>query len=296
MDQKIVLITGATAGIGRYVALHLARKGMRVYATGRNQAALESLRKEGRGLDLLTLRLDVTSEASIREVQQRIDADTDGYGVDVLVNNAGYGLAGPLEHISDAELRRQYDTNVFGLMAVTRAFVGQMRERGSGRILNVSSVGGRVTFPFMGAYNSTKYAIESLSDALRNELAAFGVRVVLIEPGVIRSEFGDRAMNELSRYRDASSPYAPVLARADEIQKQSEAQAVGPRCVAEAIEHASLARRPRARYVAPRRTYAVLAMMKWLPTAWVDAAMRALFGLNRVRLTAGPGAADAGAA
>jgi len=286
MSQTIVLITGATAGIGRHVALHLARRGLRVYATGRNEAALTSLRSEAKGLDLHAMRLDVTSESSIQEVRRRIDVDTDGYGVDVLVNNAGYGQAGPLEQISDAELRRQYDTNVFGLMAVTRAFVGQMRDRGAGRILNVSSVGGRVTFPLMGAYNSTKYAVESMSDALRIELSQFGVRVVLIEPGVIRSEFGDRAMNELSRYRDPSSPYAGALARADQVLKQSEARAVGPECIAEAIEHAIAARRPRARYVAPRRTYFVLAMMKWLPTAWVDAAMRALFGLNRKRLAA----------
>src|ERR1700733_9145953 len=173
MKSLIILITGATAGIGRHAALHLAHAGHRVIATGRRKDALAALAKEAKGTKLETMELDVTVASSIEAAKAEVDKRTDGYGLDVLVNNAGYGLMGPLEEISDADLRAQYDTNVFGLVAMTRAFLPQMRLRGSGRIVNVSSMGGRMTFPFMGAYNSTKYAIESMSDALRMELAPF---------------------------------------------------------------------------------------------------------------------------
>jgi short-subunit dehydrogenase len=283
-QAKTVLITGATAGIGRHVALHLARAGYTVYATGRNQAALDSLTAEAEGTRLFAVAMDVTDAEAIERVRAQIERDTDGRGVDVLVNNAGFGQVGPMELISDEDLRRQFDTNVFGLMAVTRAFIGGMRVRGQGRVINVSSIGGRVTFPFMGAYNATKYAVESMSDALRNEVAPFGIKVVLIEPGVIRSEFADRAVGSLARYRDERSPYAAVMARADDLQRQADSQAVGPECIAEAIEHAITARRPRARYVAPRRARLLLALVAVLPTRWVDAAMRAMLGLGRRKL------------
>jgi NADP-dependent 3-hydroxy acid dehydrogenase YdfG len=151
---KTILITGATAGIGKHVALHLARKGYRVFASGRNAAALERLASEAAGTALETLRLDVTDAASIEAAREEIDRRTDGHGVDVLVNNAGYGLAGALEELADADIRAQFDTNVFGLVAVTRAFLPAMRRRGSGRVLNVSSVGGRITFPLFGAYTA----------------------------------------------------------------------------------------------------------------------------------------------
>jgi len=268
--SRTILITGATAGIGRHAALHLARKGHRVFATGRRQAALDTLREEAAGTRLETLTLDVTDERSVTALAAEIDKRTDGYGVDVLVNNAGYGCFGPLEEIADADLRRQYDTNVFGLMAVTRAFLPKMRERGYGRVINVSSVGGRMTFPFMGAYNSTKYAIESLSDALRREVARFGVRVVLIEPGVIKTEFADRAL-DLVGGPAPTSPYADVYARSLEFNELFQRTAVGPEHTTRAIERAIEARWPKARYVAPYRVKFVLALVALLPTRWTDA-------------------------
>jgi NAD(P)-dependent dehydrogenase (short-subunit alcohol dehydrogenase family) len=244
---QVVLITGATAGIGRTTALHLARAGYRVIATGRRVAELEALRAEAPAI--MTTTLDVTSADSIAAAVAEVDRLTVGHGVDVLVNNAGFGLLGPLTEISDAELRRQYDTNVFGLMAVTRAFVPAMRARGRGRIVNVSSMGGKLTIPFMGAYNSTKYALESLSDALRLELAAFGVDVVLIEPGAIHTNFGDTAIAPIGQF--AASPYAAALARAERLRARMESTAVGPEVVARAIHKAISRRRPAARYVAP---------------------------------------------
>src|SRR5688572_13355578 len=144
MANKIVLITGATAGIGREAALHLAARGHRVIATGRREGALAALAAEARarGLAIDTVRMDVTSEPSIAEARELVDRLTDGHGVDVLINNAGYGLAAPLVQATDADLRAQFDTNVFGLMAVTRAFTPAMIERRAGRIVNVASIGG----------------------------------------------------------------------------------------------------------------------------------------------------------
>ena len=198
---RTVLVTGATAGIGRHVALDLASRGHRVFATGRNAQALASLAAEAtsRGLELSAVVLDVTSAQSIADAAAAVRAQTGGHGVDILVNNAGYGQGGPLLELSDATLRDQFDTNVFGLMAVTRAFVPEMLARGRGWILNVSSVGGRVTFPFFGAYHASKYALEALSDALRAELRGFGVHVAIIEPGPIESRSSPSARSGRSR-------------------------------------------------------------------------------------------------
>jgi len=287
MKSLTILITGATAGIGRHAALHLARAGHRVLASGRKPAALAALAAEAAGTKLETLELDVTSATSIDAAREEIAKRTNGRGLDVLVNNAGYGLMGPLEEITENDLRAQYDTNVFGLVAMLRAFVPQMRERGAGRVINVSSMGGRMTFPFMGAYNSTKYAVESLSDALRMELAPFGVSVSLIEPGAIKSDFAERAMGTTRPL--TGSPYAPLLANADRMKKQFEATEVGPECVSRAIEKAATARRPRARYVAPGRTIFALLMMRLLPTSWTDALLRIAVGLTRRKLAAGAG-------
>jgi len=284
MTARTILITGATAGIGRTAALHLARRGHRVFATGRNENALAELQREAEGTALETLRLDVTSAESLAAARLVVERRTEGHGLDVLINNAGYGLLGPVELLDDAAVRAQFDTNVFGLLAVTRAFVPAMRERGAGRILNVSSIGGRVTFPFFGVYNATKYAVESLSDALRQELAPFGVHVSLIEPGVIRSEFADRAMDGLDRFRAPDSPWAWALAAADEVRAQSDRMAASPELIARVMERAVCARRPRARYVAPRATFLVLGLKSLLPTRWLDALLRRTAGLSRRRL------------
>jgi NAD(P)-dependent dehydrogenase (short-subunit alcohol dehydrogenase family) len=280
--QQNILITGATSGIGRFTALYLARKGHRVFATGRSGKALDALAREApSGLE--TLRLDVTDDDSIDAVKAEVDRRTAGYGLDVLVNNAGYGAAGPTELITDEDWRAQYDVNVFGLMAMIRAFVPQMRARGAGRIVNVSSLGGRLTLPFLGSYNSTKYAVESLSDALRAELHPFGVRVSIVEPGVIDTGFTDRSMTEAQKYDRADSPYRPVLDRMGEIRKMSDSTAVGPECIARAIERASTARRPRPRYVAPLRAALGMGFLRLLPTTWSDAILRLAFGLTKRR-------------
>jgi short-subunit dehydrogenase len=283
MESLTILITGATSGIGRHTALYLASKGHRVIATGRNEAALAKLRDEGKG-KVETVTLDVTDAQSIARAKSTVDGLTHNRGLDVLVNNAGYGVLGPTALITDADMRAQYETNVFGLMAVTRAFLPQMMARGSGRIVNVSSVGGRITLPLFGVYNSTKYAVESLSDGLRVELAPFGVKVSLIEPGYIATNFAERSMHEVSKYQTPDSPYAAVLDRMDDIMKAVDKTAVGPGTVSRAIERAATSRWPRARYVAPGYNVMGIVMMRLLPTRWVDFVMGRLIGLTRKRL------------
>jgi NAD(P)-dependent dehydrogenase (short-subunit alcohol dehydrogenase family) len=288
--MKTVLITGATAGIGRHAALELVRRGHHVIATGRREGALEALSDEAReagrasGGRLDVLRLDVTDEAAVRAAASEVDRLTEGHGLDVLVNNAGFGQMGPLEAVTDAALRKQFDTNVFGLMSVTRAFVPRMRARGVGRIVNVSSIGGRYTFPLMGAYNATKYAVESLSDALRRELAAFGIKVAIVEPGPIRTEFNDRAMETIDYGQLDGSPYAPIVAQAERFRARFESQSAGAEVTSAAIAHAALASRPRLRYVVPKASALLLFTLSLLPTRLIDALMRAASGLTRKKL------------
>lgn len=274
----VILVTGATAGIGKAAAHHLQKKGHRVIGTGRNEKALAELKQAG----IDALALDVTSQKSIDAAKAEVDRLTDGYGVDVLVNNAGYGLVGPLEMLSDADVRAQFDTNVFGLLAVTRAFLPAMRERRSGRIVNVSSVGGRMTFPLGGAYHATKYAVEAMSDALRMELRGFGIKVSVIEPGYIKTEFTATTMNLLGKYvADQSSPYAAVLARVADAGGGAERLAVGPESVCRAIESASVARFPRARYVAPFYNAMGPVLMALIPTFVTDWFFGRVTGLSR---------------
>ncbi len=292
--SKIVLITGATAGIGRMTALHLAKEGHHVIATGRKAAELTKLATEAEGLRLDTLRLDVTSPSSIADAVAAVDLLTDGKGIDVLVNNAGFGVLGPSSEISDAEMRRQYETNVFGLMNVTRAFLPKMRERRAGRIINVSSVGGRITLPYFGVYNSTKYAIESLSDALRYELRPFGIDVALIEPGVIRTNFEATAVADLDTYRN--TPYGRAFEKYEEMSKLANRFASNPIVIAKAISRAVRARRPAARYVAPRSTNFVIWFRALAPTSVWDWAMRKIGYLNAKTLEVnGAGTAPAAA-
>src|SRR3954469_20093626 len=232
-SSKTVLITGATAGIGRMTALHLAKLGHHVIATGRKVAELAKLKEEAGALRVDTLLLDVTNNDSIAAAVIEVDRLTAGRGLDVLVNNAGFGVLGPTSEIGDAEMRRQYETNVFGLMNVTRAFLPRMRERRAGRIINVSSVGGRITLPFFGVYNSTKYAVESLSDAMRYELRPFGIDVSLIEPGVIRTNFEATAVSALSQFD--STPYETAVAKYEQMSKTADRFASNPIVIAKAI-------------------------------------------------------------
>jgi len=281
MPKPVVFITGATSGIGRAAALTLAREGFRVFGTGRRVPALESLKGETGGLSLETFILDVTDEGSIGRAVIEVDRLTDGYGVDVLVNNAGYGQFGPVEKVSDADVRAQFETNVFGLLKVTRAFLPQMRERGSGRIINVSSLAGTVAFPFTGVYNASKFAVEAVSDAMRREMRHLGIHVVLIQPGFIRTEFSDVVGRHVEDYREDMGPWETGVERFETMFDKMARVAPGPDIIARAILKAAVARRPKARYSAPFKDRFLTWMGRALPTRLVDWGQRAALGLKR---------------
>lgn len=287
--SKTIVITGATAGIGRHAALHLAARGHHVIATGRRDNALQELAQQAAELAgrLDVVRLDVTDGASIRAAQVEVEQLVGERGVDVLINNAGYGQGAPLAEATDADIRKQFETNVFGLMAVTRAFLGGMIARRSGRVINVSSIGGRITFPMMGVYHASKYAVEALSDALRMEVAPFGVQVSIIEPGPIQTNFVATLNQEAEVYRQGSL-YAAAFDQADNVEKQAMAMAPGPEVISRAIEKAVTARRAKARYVAPLSAHLTLKALQLVPLRLRDWMMRAMFGLTTKRLNAPP--------
>ena len=287
LPPAVVLVTGATSGIGRAAALGLARDGYHVLATGRRADQLRSLKAEAGAARLDTLRLDVTSPQSVADARDEVLRLTDGHGVDALINNAGYGQFGPLELATERALEQQYQTNVLGLVRVTAAFLPAMRERGSGRIVNISSIAGRVAVPFMGLYHGTKYAVEALSDSLRREVAGFGVQVVLVEPGAIRTGFKERSDATLADSGVAGTPYFKAAARLQSLAGRYQDLAPGPERVVRLLRKVLRARRPRARYMVPAIERLTVVLAKLLPTWLVDGAIRWSLGLTRRRL--GPG-------
>ncbi len=242
-----VLITGCSTGIGRATAEHLAERGHTVYATARRPESVADLEAKG----CRTLSLDVTDEQSMAAAVSAVEEKEGAIGA--LVNNAGYSQSGAVESVDLGEVRAQFETNVFGLVRMCQLVLPGMRSRGAGRIVNVSSMGGKFTFPGGGAYHATKYAVEALSDALRFEVAGFGVQVVLIEPGLIKTEFASAAVGSLNRGTASDGPYADfnqavAAATAGAYKGPTAKLGGGPETVAKAIERAITARRPRTRY------------------------------------------------
>ena len=274
-----ILITGATAGIGRAAAVLLAHKGHTVIGAGRNREALESLAAQAPNLHALPL--DVTDPAAVAGAPAAVATLTGGEPLDILVNNAGYACVGPLEDVDDEALKAQYETNVFGLLRVTRAFLPAMRERGSGRIINVSSVAGNVTLPFFGPYASTKHAVEALSDSLRIELRPHGIDVVLVKPGAVKTGFGAAEQAQLEQHAAAAPAYRAQLETVMRFHRGLHAKGADPVTAAGAIVTACEADSPGARYVVPRRNRLFIALKQWLPTAVSDWIMLRLSGLHR---------------
>ncbi|CAA9517448.1 MAG: hypothetical protein AVDCRST_MAG12-3567 [uncultured Rubrobacteraceae bacterium] len=274
--SRTVLITGCSTGIGRATAGHLANRGWRVYATARDVEKIASLADIGCRL----LALDVTDEASMRaavgEVERREGA------VGVLVNNAGFSQSGAVEEVPMEKVRRQFETNVFGLVRMCQLVLPGMRGQGWGRIVNISSMGGRLTFPGGGYYHATKYAVEALSDALRFEVAGFGVRVVVVEPGLIRTGFADAATGSMDG-TTANGPYARFNAAVAKTVRDNYERGPflklggGPETVAAAIERAIAADRPRARYAVTPSAHLFMGLRRLLPDRAWDALVSTVY-------------------
>ncbi len=244
--SRAVLITGCSSGIGRATAEHLAGKGWTVYATARRPESIADLEQAGCKL----LALDVNDEdsmvAAVRAVEEAEGA------VGVLVNNAGYSQSGPVEEVPLDDVRRQFETNVFGLVRMCQLTLPGMRRQGWGKIVNVSSMGGKLVFPGGGFYHGTKYAVEAISDALRWEVRGFGVDVVIIEPGLIKTEFGNVAAGSVDA-APAEGAYGEFTAAVSKATKEAYEGGLaklggGPDTVAKKIEKAISKRRPRTRY------------------------------------------------
>ena len=273
MASKAVLITGCSTGIGRATAEHLASKGHTVYATARRLEAVTDLEAKG----CRTLALDVTSEESMQAAVRTIE-EAEG-AVGALVNNAGYSQSGAVETIPLESIRAQFETNVFGLIRMCQLVLPKMREQREGRIVNISSMGGRLSFPGGGIYHATKYAVEAISDVLRWEVQGFGVDVVLIEPGLIKTHFADTAVGTVSDaegdgvYGKFNSAVGAMTAGAYEGPLAR--LGGGPETVARAIEKAIVKRRPRTRYLVTASARLALAQRRLVSDRMWDRLMRA---------------------
>ena len=270
-----VLITGCSSGIGAATASDLAAHGYTVYATARRPGTLQKLADEG----CRTLALDVNDEDSMVAAVAAVEKEEGSVGV--LINNAGYSQSGAVESIPLDNIRRQFETNVFGLIRMSQLVLPGMRRAGNGRIVNIGSMGGKLTFPGGGIYHATKYAVEAISDAMRFETQGFGVHVVLVEPGLISTEFAHAAVESTDGL--SAGPYAEFNARVVEatagIYEHPLANVIGggPDSVAKVIRKAIKSKRPRARYtVTPSATLGILQRRLTPDRVW-DLIMRSGF-------------------
>jgi short-subunit dehydrogenase len=276
VNAATVLITGCSSGIGRALAEEFHRRGCTVYATARRLATLDDLGAQG----LRTAELDVNDGASVDALMARLREDN--ATVDTLVNNAGYGAMGPLVELPIGEIRRQFETNVIALMALTQAVAPEMMRRRRGRIVNIGSVSGILVTPFSGAYCATKAAVHALSDALRLELAPFGVKVITVQPGAIRSQFGATASQGLRERGATPSAYRAI---ADAIAARAGASQHGKstsaKDFAREMVSAVLADKPAAVVRIGHGSGSMPALRRWLPLAALDRALRRRFKLDR---------------
>jgi short-subunit dehydrogenase len=270
--MKTALVTGASSGIGAAIAEKLMADGYRVFAGARRVDRMAKLAADGATL----LSLDVTDDASMVAAVKTVLAA--GEGIDVLVNNAGYGSYGSLEEVPIEEGRRQFEVNVFGLARLTQLVLPTMRERRSGAIVNISSMGGKIYEPFGSWYHATKFAVEGLSDSLRLELEPFGIRVIVIEPGGIRTDWAGISRDNLlahsgkGPYAEYANAHAKVLAAGDTAAITSP-----PEAVAAVVSLALKAGRPRARYPAAGGAGPILLARKLLPDRMFDRVLRLIF-------------------
>jgi NAD(P)-dependent dehydrogenase (short-subunit alcohol dehydrogenase family) len=277
-----VLVTGASTGLGLETALHLGAKGFRVFAAvrdlGSRDAVLEAA--SGRGVELQVLRLDLTDRDSIDDAVATV-VESAG-GIYALVNNGGVGLRGCLEDCSEDEIRRLFETNVLGTIAVTKAVVPHLREAGRGRIVTISSVGGRVCGFGVTMYCATKFAQEALGEGLAQELAPFGIQSVLVEPGMIKTTRWSRHRGTAARANDSTSPYYNLFWSSEAIaDKLVERSPTLPEHVAHTIGEALSASQPRMRYVVGRGASVVIALRRHMPQSLFE---RLYFGGHIRRL------------
>ena len=271
----VALVTGASSGIGEDTAHKLRALGYIVYGAARRTDRLQALTADG----IRPLAMDVTDDASMSSGVNRILEER---RIDVLVNNAGYGSYGAIEDVPINEARRQFEVNVFGLARLTQLITPHMRTRGSGTIINISSIGGRLTIPLGGWYHATKYAVEALSDALRIELSPFGIDVVVVEPGGIRTEWASIAADHLEATAEGSAYADQIRDVAGAMRSESNRRHYSPpEVIARTVGKIVTARHPRTRYAVGFMAKPLIAARRVLPDRVFDQLIGAAFGFRR---------------
>ncbi len=270
LADQVVIVTGASSGIGEAAARRLARGGTRLVLAARRADRLEVLAREldPSGLRILAVAADVTRAA---DRERMVAATLDRFGrIDALVNNAGYGQRGPLERLPIEDLRRNFEVNVFALVALTQLVLPHLRAQGRGRVINIGSVAGRIARPLTSVYDATKHALEALTDGLRGELRPFGVEVVLIRPGYIATEFVDAALDASKDVLGNPGPYAPFLEAYQKGYVRAHRFARSPDVIARLVERALTASRPRTHYSGPAHAKLFLFIRWLLPARMFD--------------------------
>ncbi len=275
--SKVIFITGCSTGIGLDAAQKLTIRGHRVIASCRKEVDVERIT----ALGLETILMDVSDSTSIRRGFDLLLQKTEGK-LDVLINNAGYGQVGALEDLSSSLLRRQFETNVFGLMELTRLAIPIMRHQGQGRIINISSILGFISMPFRGAYNASKYAVEGLSDTLRLELKTANIDVICIQPGPIESQFRENARNhslkEIDTEHSAFKQHYEAMLEEYEKEKTANPPFTKPAtAVTQKLIHAIESEKPHAKYPVTLPAYGFMILKRFLPTKALDAIIRFMF-------------------
>jgi NAD(P)-dependent dehydrogenase (short-subunit alcohol dehydrogenase family) len=259
----VAVITGSSSGIGLATSLALARTGYLTYATMRNLAKRDSIQStaEKQHLSIRTVQLDVTDKNSVKNAIQSILSESGR--IDLLVNNAGYGLTGALEDIRIDEIRALYETNLFGVIRVTQAVLPTMRKQGSGRIINISSGAGRIGYPGGSAYVSSKFALEGLSESMAYEIEQFGIRTVLVEPGFVRTNFGENIVIT-KKAQDPNSPYSQMMMqmKSSSYRRRMIENASDADLVASVVVEAATAKEPNLRYLAGKDVQQMVAAKK----------------------------------
>ncbi|MGL5834338.1 MAG: oxidoreductase [Waterburya sp.] len=256
---KVALVTGASSGIGKAISKQLINDGLIVYVAARRVEKMLDLEELG----AIALKMDITQEQDIKEVIEQIEKKHNG--VDILVNNAGYALLGAMEDTSIEDARRQFEVNLFGLANLTKLVLPSMRAKKSGKIINISSIGGKIYNPLGSWYHATKHALEGWSDCLRLELAPFNIDVVIIEPGIIQTEFGDVTIPAMMK-RSGNSAYSAMAKKIEEMIKSYNdlGNASDPFVIAKVVSQAIKAKKPKTRYVAGKLARPLILMRKLL--------------------------------
>jgi len=272
LTGKTALVTGASSGIGEAIALKLASMGIKTYAAARRVEKMEHLKAHG----IHVVMLDITDEASIQTCVERIDSESGG--IDILVNNAGYGSYGSIEEVPLVEAKKQFEVNLFGLAALTQRIIPFMRKNRFGKIINITSIGGVVAYPYGGWYHSTKFALEGLSASLRQELKPFDIDVIVVRPGAIKSEWSGIAAHSLKSvsgqgvYAKAVDAMHAMLTGSD-IEKLSGT----PSDIAAVIEKAITAKHPKHAYIAPKHAKILVCLSRLIGDNCLRDAMNRIF-------------------